>query len=594
MHIIQEYMDFDTNGGASFHPTQDKMVFVSDRFGHYQLMEYDSKAETVTRLLETENRCTNPIYLSDGSLLFSTDNGGDEHFQLQLLSNGKLVSITESLRSKHRFAFATDTHIYYSSNKREKQRFDVYRMKIPLNESEEEFLVEGSDFLPMSPKCISQGGKLVLTKSLGNLWNEIYLLDGELLSLTSHLTEKKPRFVPVEFIDENHFLIVSDLDRDFLSLGVFSIENREITFFEDSDWDTTDVKYKDGKIYYLKNVDGSSKFYIADLSEMMLTDIKEIGAPEDLGVFVSGDFRSFLSSYVVVNGTILASFSSSTSPTNVWMYNDKWSQLTGIERDYSNYHFIEPTLERFASFDGLIVPYFFYGAGDNNLPTILIIHGGPESMYRPSFSKIVQMFLKLGFNVVAPNIRGSNGYGRLYLSLDDIEKRLDSIKDIKALADHLEEEDAVDSNRLIVYGGSYGGYSVLASITNFPERFAAAVDIVGISDLYTFLKNTAPWRRIIREVEYGYLDRDEETLKRVSPIHKVDIIITPLFIVQGDNDERVPLSESIQMYEKLCERNVKCEMLRFADEGHGVTKRKNQLVQFERIIRFLNEVLNLK
>ncbi len=586
-------MEFDTNGGARFHPTEDRIVFISDRFGFYQLMEQDLKTGETSRLLETENRCTNPQYLHDGTLIFSSDVGGDENFQLYALKDGEVTQITHHPKSKFRFAFSTEEYLYYSANVEESKRFDVYRMKIPLG-GEPELVTRGFDFLPLSPRCVSKDGKLVLIKSLGNLWNEMFIFDGELASLTDRYTEKKPRFLPVEFVDEDTLLIVSDYERDFLTLALFDLKTGGINFLEETEWDTSDVKYEDGRLYYLKNIDGSSRFHMAKLDGRELRDVQILDSPDDMGVFVSGDFRSFTSSYDVKGSQIVASFSSSTSPTNVMLYDGSWKQLTGKERDYSSYNFVNPVLERFASFDGLIVPYFFYSSGSPRSPTILMIHGGPEGMFRPSFSKVIQMFVRLGFNVAAPNIRGSNGYGRLYLSLDDIEKRLDSIADIKHLADHLEGKDEVDGSKLVVYGGSYGGYAVLASITEYPERYAAAVDIVGISDLYTFLKNTAPWRRRIREVEYGFLDRDEDVLRRVSPIHKVDRIITPTLIIQGDNDERVPLSESIQIHEKLTQRGVRCELLRFADEGHGVTKRKNQLVQFDVTLKFLFEVLGIE
>lgn len=201
--------------------------------------------------------------------------------------------------------------------------------------------------------------------------------------------------------------------------------------------------------------------------------------------------------------------------------------------------------------------------------------------------------LAMGYALVIPNIRGSNGYGRKYLALDDIEKRLDSIKDIAALAKHVvKSHEQVDSNQLIVYGGSYGGFAVLSSITEYPELFHAAVDIVGISNFVTFLTNTAEWRRRIREVEYGFLDRDRDVLEQISPSRKVHLVQTPTLIIQGRNDERVPLSESEQIFDQLQVNNVPCQLVVFDDEGHGVTKRKNQIIQYQQIFEFLQTHLS--
>jgi dipeptidyl aminopeptidase/acylaminoacyl peptidase len=211
---------------------------------------------------------------------------------------------------------------------------------------------------------------------------------------------------------------------------------------------------------------------------------------------------------------------------------------------------------------------------------------------RPSFSPVIQFFVSGGFAVVTPNIRGSTGYGKTYLNLDNVEKRLDSIMDIKYLAMHLRTQDRdIDTDRLVIYGGSYGGFAVLSSITEHPDIWKAAVDIVGISNFVTFLQNTAAWRRAIREAEYGSLEHDMETLVKISPIHKVDRIKCPLFIIQGDNDERVPLSESLQIYESVKQRGIETKMLRFADEGHGLAKLENRISAYTEVLQWLKAIV---
>jgi dipeptidyl aminopeptidase/acylaminoacyl peptidase len=205
---------------------------------------------------------------------------------------------------------------------------------------------------------------------------------------------------------------------------------------------------------------------------------------------------------------------------------------------------------------------------------------------------MVQFYLSANYAVITPNIRGSTGYGRDYMDLDNKEKRLDSILDIKELALHIRQNDLdIDENKLIIYGGSYGGFAVLSAMTEHPELWAAGVDIVGISNFVTFLENTAEWRRKHREGEYGSLEDDYEMLQSISPIHKIDRIQSPLFIIQGDNDERVPLSESIQMYEKLKENGLEVKLLRFADEGHGIVKTKNRILAYSQVVTWLDTVI---
>ncbi len=216
-----------------------------------------------------------------------------------------------------------------------------------------------------------------------------------------------------------------------------------------------------------------------------------------------------------------------------------------------------------------------------------MIHGGPEGQVRPDFNPLVQFFLYNGFAVAYPNVRGSLGYGRTFNMLDNIELRLNSVKDIAALADYLKTVPEIDTSKLIVYGGSYGGYMVLACMTEYPGLFAAGIDIVGIANFVTFLENTASWRRKVREVEYGSLEKNRDFLRSISPINKADRITKPLLIVHGKNDERVPLSETLQMYELLKKRSVPVELLVFDDEGHGVVKTENKKLLYKKIIDYL-------
>jgi dipeptidyl aminopeptidase/acylaminoacyl peptidase len=216
-----------------------------------------------------------------------------------------------------------------------------------------------------------------------------------------------------------------------------------------------------------------------------------------------------------------------------------------------------------------------------------MIHGGPEGQARPNFNSLIQFFLHNNYAVAVPNVRGSAGYGKKFNKLDNIRLRMNSVKDIKALADHLKQNEKIDGRKLIVYGGSYGGFMVLACITEYPEVFSAGIDIVGISNFVTFLENTAEWRRKLREVEYGSLENDREFLEEISPIKKVDNIICPTLLIHGKNDERVPVSETYQIYKRLKAKNVPVEMLIFDDEGHGVVKTDNKLKMYKKIIDFL-------
>jgi dipeptidyl aminopeptidase/acylaminoacyl peptidase len=237
--------------------------------------------------------------------------------------------------------------------------------------------------------------------------------------------------------------------------------------------------------------------------------------------------------------------------------------------------------------DGVRVPYWVYAPASGPIRgTILDVHGGPEAQARPSFNRTTAFLVGEGYRVIAPNVRGSTGYGRTFVHLDDVRRRMDSVRDLRDLVAALRTNGTLDASPLGVKGGSYGGFMVLAAISTYPDLFAAAVDIVGIANFVTFLTETGPWRRRLREVEYGSLADDREFLESISPIHHVERIRSPLLVIHGANDPRVPLHEAEQIVARLQEQGRQVELLAFPDEGHGVVRKENQRVAFERIAGF--------
>jgi dipeptidyl aminopeptidase/acylaminoacyl peptidase len=300
------------------------------------------------------------------------------------------------------------------------------------------------------------------------------------------------------------------------------------------------------------------------------------------------------------DGTKLAfAFSSPTEPNDVYLYDldaRELRRLTTSSRDIDPATLIEPALHRFASFDGEEIPVFlFTPPGEGPFPVVVAVHGGPESQFRPnfgqSFAPITQHLLSRGYAVATPNVRGSTGYGKRFEHLDDIELRLDSVRDLASLHEWLAARPEIDGSRAVVYGRSYGGYMVLAALAFQPEIWAAGIEAVGISNLKTFLENTSDYRRAAREREYGSLEHDVEFLIEASPATHVDAIRAPLFIQHGANDPRVPLSESQHIHGVLTEKGVRCELVVYDDEGHTIEKLPNRIDMFTRAAAFLDEVL---
>jgi dipeptidyl aminopeptidase/acylaminoacyl peptidase len=250
-----------------------------------------------------------------------------------------------------------------------------------------------------------------------------------------------------------------------------------------------------------------------------------------------------------------------------------------------------PESLRVPSFDGEQVPVFvFRPTGPDLGSTVIHVHGGPEGAAMRVWTPVISSLASDGHTVVVPNVRGSAGYGKRWYALDDRELRLDSVKDLAAIHSWLPSIGA-DQTRAALWGGSYGGYMVLAGVAFQPELWAAGVDIVGIASLVTFLENTSDYRRATREREYGYLATDRDFLESASPLSRVDDIRAPLFVIHGANDPRVPLSEAEQITEALAKRDVPCQLLVYPDEGHGLAKLNNKLDAYPQALSFLREHL---
>ena len=337
----------------------------------------------------------------------------------------------------------------------------------------------------------------------------------------------------------------------------------------------------DGRhLAYTTNEDGIDRLHL-----LSLPDHKEIRLPA-LPVGVMGGMA-----FSPDGGRLALSMNSATSPSDVYVIDlaaamvTRWTQSEVGGLDAAK--FIAPTLVRYPTFDKVdgkqrTIPAFYYKptkpSKTGKYPVVINIHGGPEGQSLPSFSATAQYLAnELGVAMLVPNVRGSTGYGKTYLSLDNAEKREDSVKDIGALLDWIAKQPELDASRVGVMGGSYGGYMVLAALTHYSDRIRAGVDVVGISHFGTFLKNTERYRRDLRRAEYGD-ERDpamNAVFERISPLNNAAKIKVPLFVAQGRNDPRVPYTEAEQIVKAVRGNGVPVWYLLYADEGHGFAKKAN-------------------
>lgn len=347
-------------------------------------------------------------------------------------------------------------------------------------------------------------------------------------------------------------------------------------------WDVEGLTIaRDGKhLAYMTNEDGIGKVHV-----LALPGHRPVRLPElPVGIVGGGDFSP--------DGKRLAlTLNTATSPSDVYVIGlsdrslERWtrSEVGGLDTS----KFVAPTLVRYPTFDEVdgatrTIPAFYYRPANvpagRKLPVVINIHGGPEGQSRPAFNASTQFLVnELGVAMLVPNVRGSSGYGKTFLSLDNAELREDSVKDIGALLDWIALQPELDASRVGVVGGSYGGYMVLASLMHYSDRIRAGIDVVGISDFVTFLTNTESYRRDLRRAEYGD-ERDPDMLKvfeAISPLRNAHRIDAPLFVAHGRNDPRVPYTEAEQIAKAVRANGNPVWFLMFDDEGHGFRKKSN-------------------
>ncbi len=414
-------------------------------------------------------------------------------------------------------------------------------------------------------------------------------MTGEIVHATPHVGEAEYGR-PAWLLDGSAFLAATNAGRDTFAIGRYDIAARSWTIVLESEWDLDCATDDAGRgVLISVNEDGYSRLELRDPQTLELRE--EVPLPRR-GVVGEPKFSK--------DGSLLAfAFSAPTEPFDVYVYDldaHELRRVTTSPREIDVTTLVEPELHRFDSFDGESIPVFlFRPEGDGPFPVVVMVHGGPESQWRPwfhtSFAPLTQHLLARGYAVAAPNVRGSTGYGKRYEHLDDVRLRLDSVRDLAALQAWLGTQRGIDGSRAVVYGRSYGGYMVLAALAFQPELWAAGIEMVGISSLVTFLENTSDYRRAAREREYGSLAHDREFLIEASPLTHVDAIRAPLFIQHGANDPRVPLSESEHIYGVLTEKGIPCELVVYEDEGHTIAKLSNRIDCFTRARAFLDDVL---
>ena len=614
---IERYLNIRSAYGASFGPDGERLSFLMDTTGTAQVWTLEEPRGWPEQRTFYDERVTFASWSPERpELIFGMDEGGNERAQLFRFDaeTGVIENVTTMPEAKHRWGgWSHDGDRFaFTSNRRDESVFDVYVQGRDETGEDATLVYEGDGWLSLAGWS-PDDSRLLVSQAYSNFDQDLYVLDLEadepdLEHLTPHEGDIRYQSASWAPDGEGIYLVTDEGDADTLYLAYLDLASGDLETVIDGDgWNVDGIALDDetGRFVCSRNVEGYTELTVGEFDTDNPTDYEAFPEPDlpggiSGGVSFDPDAERFALSttgdtvntnvFVVDIEELRSSGSATQSHDLESGAVDRWTNAptAGIPHE----SFDESDLVHVESFDGLEVPGFLTLPDDHEegqTPVIVDIHGGPESQRRPSFSSVKQYFLDRGYAYFEPNVRGSSGYGADYAALDDVEKRMDSVADIEACVEWLQDHPAIDPDRIAAKGGSYGGFMVLAALTEYPDLWAAGIDVVGIANFVTFLENTGDWRRELREAEYGSLAEDRDFLEEISPINNVEAIEAPLFVLHGENDPRVPVGEAEQIVEEVRAHGVPVRKLIFEDEGHGFSKLDNRIEAYSEIADFLDE-----
>jgi len=589
---FSHYVEARRAWAPALSPDGQSLAYVTDLTGYPEAWLHQGVGREPVALTEFRERVGRLQWTPNGRwIVLDTDLGGDEQWAIRTVRpDGQVhLPISKDPSVMHLMgAISSDSRLLsIADNSRNPALFDVG--VIDLETGDHRALIEG-DLSEMPGDISPDGRRLIAERMFGSFRQDLILVEIE-SRRTAALTPEQGavRHLGATFEPSGTSILVrTDRDRDFMGIARIQLEDHGLEWLpgtggEERDVDEFALSADGGTLLYTENDRGWSRLLAMDPN--------------------TGERRDFDHPDGVISGLSLSAdgtkgafaLTSPTLPSEVYLLDLETGSVA--QASHSPHEglpvedLVMPEEVRFPSFDGTEIPGWLYlpTGYSGPRPTVVSIHGGPESQARPVYDPGVQYLVAHGFAVYVPNVRGSTGYGRAFAALDDGALRFDAVTDLAAAAEFLKASGRVDGDRLALLGGSYGGFMVLAGLAFHPDLWVAGVDIVGIANFRTFLTKTGPYRRKWRIAEYGDPVEDAEFLDRISPVHHADRIRAPLLRIQGANDPRVPTEEAEQIVSAIRERGGTAEYILFPDEGHGIVKLPNRLKAYEAIMRFLEE-----
>jgi len=596
-----QYSEFRAAGLLAWDPSRREML-ISTRFADVpQIHLVKMPAGARTQLTFFPDRTGGAHYGPDGSyFVFSKDVGGGEWFQFYRydLADGKVTLLTDGKSRNTGMVFAHhDNRFAYSSTRRTGQDTDIWIVDAKDPKTDHMLLqLEGGGWGVLDWSVDNK--KLLVSQEISANQTYLWLADaatGEKKLLTPKIGDQEISYSGASFSkDGKGIYVTTDRDSEFHRLAYFDLATMQPAYLTtDIKWDVDEVELsEDGKtIAFVTNEDGASRLYLLDTSSRRYHPVS--GLPTALigAVHFHQNSRDL--------GFVLTSARSTSDVYSLDIKTGKIERWTFSEAGGLNTStFAEPQLIRWQSFDGRTLSGFLYSPDPKKFPgkrpVMMNIHGGPEGQARPGFLGRNNYYInELGVAILFPNVRGSTGYGKSFLKLDNGMHRDDTYKDIDALLDWIKQNPALDGDKIMITGGSYGGHMTYAVATFYNDKICCSLPIVGITNLVSLLEHTEAYRRDLRRVEYGD-ERDPKMrayLEKIAPVNNAEKIRKPLFAVVGKNDPRVPWTESRQMLDKLKNSGTTTWFLMANDEGHGYAKKKNQDFLFYATVMFVRQFL---
>ena len=582
--LVRKLSQITSCYSPTFSSDGSEIAFVSDMTGAPQVWKVPTRGGWPTQVTALGDTVSFANWSPAGNwLAVSAAPGGGMNAQVYLVSPDglRVERITRGGTETNRLGSWSDDGglLALGSNTRQPAAMDAYLYDLSSGNTE---LAATNDGIGSIVDLDETATYALITRLAGRGSNDLYLRN--LTSPTEDETHLTPHEGPGSFsgtlsADARTVYVASNKERDTIAFGRITIDNGRASEIEilrgrdDAELRSLALSPDEDEVALVWNVAGRSELELFDLSS---NRGRMIDLPTDL---VSGlDWSP--------DGSMLAMVGSGAdAPRNVFVLD----AVDGLPRQVTDCPhpgvdlatLVRPELVSYASHDGLELSGWLYRPpgtdSDRPQPYVLSFHGGPEGQERPSLRANYQALLLQGIGVFAPNIRGSSGFGKRFVNLDNRELRFDANKDIEASALYLVEAGIADRGKLGIMGGSYGGYAVMVAVTEFPDLFSAGVNLFGMVNFETFFAHTEPWMAAISGTEYGDPVHEKDLLRRLSPIHKLDQVKTPLLVLHGQNDTNVPVVEAEQVVDNLKKREVPVKYILFPDEGHGFRKANNRL-----------------